>query len=195
MAAAIELVPVNEPGEEALSPAARGGDDLAGENAASDRKVYDAAIVLARDFRLLEVDARGRRCGVREPVERDVVEHLLTREHRFRIAIVVGPGVKFLVDPGGLSRRGIGEGVTDRLRAGRQRKEVAETVGLKESKRIDGARLGGRQPLRMNLVWKYKWHIEMDGREARRPLLSQRCRDEGAPIAALRHIVSVAKAP
>src|SRR5262245_57289014 len=33
------------------------------------------------------------------------------------------------------------------------------------------------------------------GRESARPLLSQRCRDEGAPIAALRHIVSVAKAP
>jgi len=48
MAAPIELVPVNEPGEETLGPAAGRGDNLAGKDAASHRKVAAAAIVLTR---------------------------------------------------------------------------------------------------------------------------------------------------
>jgi hypothetical protein len=45
MAAAIKLVPVNEIGKEALGPTARRGDNLAGENATSHRKIDAAAVV------------------------------------------------------------------------------------------------------------------------------------------------------
>src|SRR5262245_2574537 len=83
--ATVELVPMDEAGEEALGPAARRGDNLPGEDAASYRKVDDAAIVLACDARMLKVDPRGRRARIRQPVERDDVEHLVTREHGFGI--------------------------------------------------------------------------------------------------------------
>ena len=44
-----------------------------------------------------------------------------------------------------------------------------------------------------NRVRKHERHVEVDAHEARRPLLGQRGRDDGAPIAALSHVARVAK--
>src|SRR5262249_25490967 len=119
MTAAIEFIPVNEPGIDALGPTARCGNNLAREDAASHRKIYHAAIVLCDDSRMLKINACRRGRGVRQPIKRDIVEHLVACERRFRIAVVVGPGVKFLVDPGGLSHGRVRESVADGLRSRR----------------------------------------------------------------------------
>jgi hypothetical protein len=104
VAAAIELVPVDEIGVELLGPAARRREDLAGKQAASHRYVFDLAAVEA-DLCVLEVDPRrGGGCS-RQPVERDVVEHRVARERVLEVAVMVGPGVKLFVDPGGLTHR------------------------------------------------------------------------------------------
>src|SRR5262245_10942635 len=105
MAAAVQLMPMNKLGKNPLRPTARRGHNFPGEYAASHRKFDAAALALANDSRVLEVNACRRRRRVRQPVESDVVEHLVPAERRFGIARVVGPGVEFLVDPGGLARR------------------------------------------------------------------------------------------
>src|SRR5262245_20785044 len=58
MAAAVQLVPVNELGIETLGPTARRGHDLAGEDAASHREFDAAGVAFADDPGVLEIDAR-----------------------------------------------------------------------------------------------------------------------------------------
>src|SRR5262249_5611951 len=56
----------------------------------------------------------------------DIVEHLVAGERRFGITVVVGPGLEFLVNPGGLTYGRISQTVVDRLRARRLQREIAE---------------------------------------------------------------------
>src|SRR5262245_39345568 len=116
MAPTIQLVPMNELGIETLGPAPRRRPEPAGEDAAPHRELDAASIALADDPRVLEIDSRRGRRRVRQPVEGDVVEHLVAAEHRLRITLAVGPGVELLVDPGGLPDRRIRQGVADGLR-------------------------------------------------------------------------------
>src|SRR5262249_43175966 len=124
MAAAIQLVPVNELRKDALRPTAGSGHNLAWKNAASHWKIDPATVVLSDDSRMLKINSSRRRSSVSQPIERDVVEHLVAREHRFGISGVVGPVVKFLVDPGSLSCRRILEGIADGLWPRRLLKEI-----------------------------------------------------------------------
>src|SRR5262249_33888202 len=100
-----------------------------------------------------------RRSSVSQPIERDVVEHLVAREHRFGISGVVGPVVKFLVDPGSLSCRRILEGIADGLWPRRLLKEIAETLGLKSLERIDGTLLARRQSFGRDRIRKNDRHV------------------------------------
>ena len=179
MTAAVELVPVDEVGIDALGPAARRGEDLAREVAAPDGNI-DAALepvpAFSKYMRAEEAAVLG------QPIERDVVEHLVARERDFRIAVIVGPGVKFLVDPRGLSHRQIREGVADRFagassvdgnsRSHRVRKRVIASTARCSS--ADSPPVGIGSGITSG---KLRW---MAGK-ARRPLLGQLRRDERRP--------------
>ena len=77
---------------------------------------------------------------------------------------MVGPGVKFLVDPGDLTRRRIDERVADRLRARRLLEKIAEAVRLEARHCIDGTLLLRRQPRGRERIGKRQREVEMDGR-------------------------------
>jgi len=77
-------------------PATRSAPQLVREDANGRRNV-DPALRRAC-CPVLPIHAGGRGCGVCQPVQRDVVEHLVLREHVFRIAIAVGPSLKLLID-------------------------------------------------------------------------------------------------
>src|SRR5215475_10049018 len=96
--ALIEFVEVHEVGVGALGPAARYGDYLSWEPT-HGRRNRDFAADLGFVGAVLPVQAgRGRRC-VREPVKRDVVEHLIFREFALGFAVRVGPFRELLVKP------------------------------------------------------------------------------------------------
>src|SRR5262245_62767201 len=105
MTAAIEFVPMNEIGIDALGQAPWCGHDFAREDAATHgngdhgRSASDAGI-----FQVHACRGGGR---LRQPVERDGVEHLLAGQGVFGISPIVRPGLELLVDPGRLPHRRI----------------------------------------------------------------------------------------
>src|SRR5262245_46404379 len=82
VAAALELAEVDQTGEALLRPAPRGAEDLLREDGAS-RRHRDR--IERRRPEALPVET-GRRGGrPRQPVEHDVVEELVAREHVLRV--------------------------------------------------------------------------------------------------------------
>lgn len=55
--------------------------------------------------------------GAGEPIERNIVEHVIAGEGIFRVAAVIRPFKKFLVHPHGQRQRRIVQGIADRLRS------------------------------------------------------------------------------
>src|SRR5689334_14428906 len=82
VAAAVDLVPVDEVAEGSLAPAARCAVDLGGEDGHGDRHPRDRYGVerAAARLRPLPVRTGGRRTGVGEPVERDRGQDLVIGE-------------------------------------------------------------------------------------------------------------------
>src|SRR5881392_1658130 len=76
VAATLQLVPVEEIGKHALSPAARCAIDLAREDAAADRQLDDAGVVLWAQRALLEIQPRRGSGRVGQPVQTDLIQHL-----------------------------------------------------------------------------------------------------------------------
>src|SRR5258708_16819951 len=66
----------------------------------------------------LIVEARGGRGRVGEPIERDVVEHLIARDFPLRFVVAVGPLPELFVDPRRLPGGRVRQRVTDGLRPG-----------------------------------------------------------------------------
>src|SRR5215213_4436775 len=78
VAAAVERVEVDEVWIRALRPAARSRVDLIGEDTDGSR---DRHVLGCEKGKLaLPIETSGRNSGVREPVERDVVEDVISRE-------------------------------------------------------------------------------------------------------------------
>src|SRR3954451_19321583 len=106
-----------------LDPAPGRSDDLAGEDRDADGYMERVgrpadALVGRSGEAVLPVDP-GRRGGRRgEPVQADVVEHLVVAERVDRVAPMVGPGPVLLGDPGGLADRRVDQPVPDGLRPG-----------------------------------------------------------------------------
>jgi hypothetical protein len=82
--ALVHFVEVNEVVIAAFRPASRCLIDLAREDRHGSRQgnVHSVEIV----GMVFPIDLRGRRSAVRQPVERNIVKHLITREHAFRFA-------------------------------------------------------------------------------------------------------------
>jgi hypothetical protein len=86
--------------------------DLPGEHVGRDRKVDDAGVEHARSGRgALEVQPHEWRDRPGEPVDRDVVVHLVVADRALRLSVVVRPGLELLEDPRGQSNRGVRERV------------------------------------------------------------------------------------
>jgi hypothetical protein len=90
---------------------------------------------------VLPVDAAGRRGTVREPVERDGVEHVVGAERVLGEPAVVRLGLELLVDPGCLAGRRVRQGEADGLGfRGLQVVRSAEVAGV-EGEGLDGLAL------------------------------------------------------
>src|SRR5678815_3107444 len=76
--ALVDLVVMNELGKRLLGPALRARVELVGEDA-DGRRDGDALHVQEREL-VLRVEAEPRDGRVRQPAERDVVEHVVARE-------------------------------------------------------------------------------------------------------------------
>ena len=116
MSAAGGFVPIEESRIDPLAPQSRRSKQFAGENAHGDRQIEP----LRREIGpvTLIVEARGGRGRVGEPIERDVVEHLVARDFPLRFVVAVGPLAELFVDPRRLGGGRVGQRVTDGLRPG-----------------------------------------------------------------------------
>src|SRR4029453_1069092 len=64
----------------------------------------------------LPIEPRRRGAGAGEPVERDVIEHLILAEHLVKIASMIRPGPEFLEYPRAEAGRRVKQRITDGLR-------------------------------------------------------------------------------
>src|SRR3984893_13597840 len=116
MSAVGGFVPIEESRIDPLAPQSRRLKQFAGENAHSDRQIEPLRRKIGRET--LIVEARGGRGRVGEPIERDVVEHLVARDFPLRFVVAVGPLAELFVDPRRLAGGRIRQRVTDGLRSG-----------------------------------------------------------------------------
>ena len=102
--AATGFVPVHDVGEAALDLAAGGSRYFFGEDAASGRDSDGVAGGGGEPFSdlsdALPVQPGRGGAGAGQPVQGDVVQHLVGGENLAEVAGVVGPGPQFLHDPG-----------------------------------------------------------------------------------------------
>src|SRR5258706_4564857 len=186
------FVPVEEPGIDPLAPQSRRLEHFARENAHGDRQIEPLRREIGREA--LKVEARGGRGRVGEPIERDVVEHLIARDFPLRFVVAVGPLAELFVDPRRLAGGRVRPRVAEGLRAGGLNLGVTRFLLIKRNQLSDGRFL---RLVRFALErrWKQYRQIEVDRREAFYVLFGHPRRDARAPVAALREIVGVAQAP
>jgi hypothetical protein len=73
------------------------------EDTHADRQVDPAGIVApAQELTLLAIEARRGSGTVRQPIERDFIEHGITRYCSLRVAGIAGTSIEDVIDPGGL---------------------------------------------------------------------------------------------
>src|SRR6267143_1999281 len=116
MSAVGGFVPIEESRIDPLAPQSRRLEHFARENAHGDRQIEPLRREICRET--LIVEARGG-CGrVGEPIERDVVEHLVARDFPLRFVVAVGPLTELFVDPRRLAGGRVRQRVADGLRPG-----------------------------------------------------------------------------
>src|SRR6266436_5296476 len=116
MSAVGGFVPIEESRIDPLAPQSRRLEHFARENAHGDRQIEPLRREIGREA--LKVEARGGRGRVGEPIERDVVEHLVARDFPLRFVVAVGPLAELFVDPRRLAGGRVRQRVTDGLRPG-----------------------------------------------------------------------------
>src|SRR5882672_8069257 len=186
------FVPIEESRIDPLTPQSRRLEHFARENAHGDRQIEPLRREIGREA--LKVEARGGRGRVGEPIERDVVEHLVARDFPLRFVVAVGPLAELFVDPRRLAGGRVRQRVTDGLRPGGLYLGVARFFVIERNQLSDGRFL----PLvrfALERRWKQYRQIEMDRREPFHVLFGHPRRDARTPVAALREIVGVAQAP
>src|ERR1700688_3480588 len=112
----------------------------------------------------LIVEARGGRGRVGEPIERDVVEHLVARDFPLRIVVAVGPLAELFVDTRRLAGGRVRQRVTDGLRPGGLDFGVTRFFVIERDQLSDGRFLRLAR-FALDRGWKQYRQIEMDGRE------------------------------
>ena len=145
----------------------------------------------------LPVEPRCRRRGVRQPVQRDVVENVVAVQQARGLAVVV------VVDPGRKPHRRVGQGVADRLRPRAHDDAVGAVLLVEGVKRVERcAFLLGESRRRGPATGEHRRHvggdrrrqIDVDAEQSCRCLARHRAGDRGAPVAALGDIAGVAQA-
>src|SRR5258706_1579315 len=192
MSAAGGFVPIGESRIDPLARQSRRSKQFAGENAHGDGQIEPLRREIGRET--LIVEARRGRGGVGEPIERDVVEHLVAGDLPLRFVVAVGPLTELFVDPRRLAGGRVRQRVADRLRPG------GLNLGVTRSFVIERNQLGNGRFLRLVGVTldrrrKQYRQIEMDRREPLYVLFGHASCDARAPVAALREIVGVAETP
>ncbi len=130
MTALVHLVPVDDLVKILVGPTTWRPVDLARENRDRDRdfrNVYRGEGSPSK-LRSIPVGSRRGRAGVREPVECDVVEHLITRECPLGLATAVGPRGKLVIEEGRQADRRIRQPITQGLRACIHHLGIAEAL-------------------------------------------------------------------
>src|SRR6266850_7801544 len=110
------FVPIEESRIDPLAPQSRRLEHFARENAHGDRQIEPLRREIGREA--LKVEARGGRGRVGEPLERDVVAHLVARDFPLRFVDAVGPIAELFVDPRCLAAGRVRQRVTNGLRPG-----------------------------------------------------------------------------
>src|SRR6266850_2552597 len=192
MSAVGGFVPIEKSRIDPLAPQSRRLEHFARENAHGDRQIEPLRREIGREA--LKVEARGGRGRVGEPIERDVVEHLVARDFPLRFVVAVGPLAELFVDPRRLAGGRVRQRVADRLRAG------GLNLGVTRSFVIERNQLGNGRFLRLvgfalDRRRKQNRQIEMDRREPLYVLFGHPSCDARAPVAALREIVGVVETP
>src|SRR5882724_7739608 len=183
MSATGGFVPVEESGIDALAPQSRRSKQFAGKNAHGDRQIEPLRREIGRET--LIVEARGGRGRVGEPIERDVVEHLVARDFPLRFVVAVGPLAELFVDPRRLAGGRVRQRVTDGLRPGGLYLGVTRFFVTKRNQLSDG-RFLRLVRFALDRRWKQYRQIEMDRREPFYVLFGHPRRDARAPVAAPR---------
>src|SRR5918993_246063 len=147
----------------------------------------------------LPVRPGRRRPGAAQPVQGDVVEHVVAGEVAGRLPVDERPrdlvvGVRVVVDhPGGQRDRGVEQAVADRLRPGGLLQEVAAAVGPERRDRVGGRALllgvGG-----LGAAQRGDEQVRVDADQPLRRLAAHRVGDSGTDVATLRHVAGVAEA-
>src|SRR5882762_1985291 len=162
MSAVRSFVPIEESRIDALAPQSRRLKHFAREHANGNRQIEPLRREIARET--LIVEARGGRGRVGEPIERDVVEHLVARDFPLRFVVAVGPLAELFVDPCRLAGGRVRQRVTDGLRPGGLDLGVTRSFVIERNQLSDGRFL---RLVRFALErrWKQYRQIEMDRRE------------------------------
>ena len=186
VAAARHLGPAPDVRVHALGHRARRADDLARERGVAHRHADAAFADRPRPVhaRVVRPERGADRAG--EPVQADVGEQVVAREHALHVAAAIGPGAELLDDPRGEPGRRIGEAEGERLRpraldplvAGLLLEPVLELAEVGASPRPSGRPIFGIAPQRQQ--------VEVDADQLVGMHRAQPRGDERAPVAALR---------
>src|SRR4029077_16023342 len=194
MAAFVEFIPIKQVRPQSFGPGLRRAEYLVWKDR---RRHWQFDPASGREASksgagVLPVDS-GRRCGgVSEPVEADVVEHRVDRERIFRIAVIVRPGLKLLVDPQRLTRGRIRKRIAYGLRTRRVFAKIAALVVGEPRRPVDSSALGGSGVVRQ-LFGKDELPVHVGRAQALGALKRKGVRHSRPPIAALCHPAVVAE--
>src|SRR6202043_1476131 len=146
-------------------------------------------------YETLKVNPRRGRGGVGQPVQGNVIQHVIDRDRLRWITLVVTPCLKFLVDPHCLPNRRVGKTVPECLGTGRLDRGITRTIAgifAELSKR----RLLCRRVAARGWRWRRKKNrkIQMNGGKPCNSLPGHPTRHSGAQIAALCYVVAVTEA-
>src|SRR5262245_32767844 len=203
VSAFVGFVPIDELVEGLLSPTARSTVDLPGEDRHCDRDLRDLNCVerSAPALRRVPVGPRRGGAGVREPIERDVVEDLISRKRLLNP--VVRPLGEFVVEKGEHADRRIRERIAQGLRPGIHHLGIAESFSIKvlEAGERNFFCVGKTRGYRISIAdepqdaWRYgAGHIDVDAQEALRCLDRHDLGYDRAPVATLTNVALVSQA-
>src|SRR5580692_4210009 len=112
----------------------------------------------------LKVKPRRGRGGIGQPVQGNVIQHVIDRDGLRWITLVVAPCLKFLLDPHSLPNRRVGKTVPECLGTGRLDRGITRAIARifaeLGKRRLFCRRIAAR---RWRWRWKKNWKIQMNG--------------------------------
>ena len=180
--------------EALFPPTAAGAEDFLGEDGSAHGHVDGVQVGVVETF---PIEAGGGCRAVGEPEHRHIVQHLVLGQNVLRVARIalaaIAPRMVLLHDPSHLPHRRIREAVAQSLGAGALLFGVARFLGLILGDAVQRGAFHGRHVLQARFVRRANRHVHMKGGAMLGFAQPHVLRDEGAPVAALRHIAAVAE--